>query len=121
MQSGPCLQSSDPAACTGPRDGTALFDFDHVGQPRLRRPGVYSGSAEQTARGARAYRCLYPAHRPGNSPRNRWRVNADNIAAIATAGADTFVAGSAIFRQPDYRAAIQAMRSALADCAVNAQ
>src|SRR5260364_130565 len=48
-------------------------------------------------------------------------VNADNIAAIATAGADTFVAGSAIFRQPDYRAAIQAMRSALADCAVNAQ
>src|SRR5260364_363758 len=32
-----------------------------------------SGSAEQTARGARAYRCLYPAHRPGNSPRNRWR------------------------------------------------
>src|SRR5260364_477812 len=36
-------------------------------------------------------------------------VNADNIAAIATAGADTFVAGSAIFRQPDYRAAIQAM------------
>src|SRR5260364_319513 len=73
MQSGPCLQSSDPAACTGPRDGTACFDFDHVGQPRLRRPGVYSGSAEQTARGARAYRCLYPAHRPGNSPRNRWR------------------------------------------------
>src|SRR5260364_72172 len=73
MQSGPCLQSSDPAACTGPRDGTACFDFDHVGQPRLRRPGVYSGSAEQTARGARAYRCLCPAHRPGNSPRNRWR------------------------------------------------
>src|SRR5260363_315423 len=24
-------------------------------------------------RAARAYRCLYPAHRPGNSPRNRWR------------------------------------------------
>ncbi len=40
-------------------------------------------------------------------------VNADNIAAIAMAGADTFVAGSAIFKQPDYRAAIQAMRCAL--------
>jgi len=41
-------------------------------------------------------------------------VKADNIAAIAAAGADTFVAGSAIFGAPDYKAAIAAMRSALA-------
>jgi ribulose-phosphate 3-epimerase len=41
-------------------------------------------------------------------------VKADNIAAIAAAGADTFVAGSAIFGAPDYKAAITAMRSALA-------
>lgn len=45
-------------------------------------------------------------------------VKADNIAAIATAGADTFVAGSAVFAAPDadggYRAIIQALRTAAA-------
>jgi ribulose-phosphate 3-epimerase len=41
-------------------------------------------------------------------------VNAGNIAAIARAGADTFVAGSAIFGSKDYRAAISQMRDALA-------
>jgi ribulose-phosphate 3-epimerase len=40
-------------------------------------------------------------------------VKADNIAAIATAGADTFVAGSAIFGTPDYKATIARMRAAL--------
>jgi ribulose-phosphate 3-epimerase len=44
-------------------------------------------------------------------------VNADNIAAIAAAGADTFVAGSAIFGTPDYRATIASMRAALATVA----
>src|ERR1700757_593331 len=37
-------------------------------------------------------------------------VKADNIAEIAAAGADTFVAGSAIFGKPDYRAVIDEMR-----------
>jgi ribulose-phosphate 3-epimerase len=41
-------------------------------------------------------------------------VNAGNIASIARAGADTFVAGSAIFGSKDYRATIQRMREALA-------
>jgi ribulose-phosphate 3-epimerase len=41
-------------------------------------------------------------------------VKADNIAAIAEAGADTFVAGSAIFGQGDYRAVIERMRGELA-------
>ena len=41
-------------------------------------------------------------------------VTADNIGAIAAAGADTFVAGSAIFHAPDYRAEIAAMRKAIA-------
>jgi ribulose-phosphate 3-epimerase len=41
-------------------------------------------------------------------------VKVDNIAEIAAAGADTFVAGSAIFGQPDYRAVIAAMREQLA-------
>ena len=41
-------------------------------------------------------------------------VKIDNIAEIAKAGADTFVAGSAIFGQPDYRAVIDAMRTQIA-------
>jgi ribulose-phosphate 3-epimerase len=41
-------------------------------------------------------------------------VKIDNIAAIAAAGADTFVAGSAIFGTSDYAATIQAMREAIA-------
>ena len=41
-------------------------------------------------------------------------VKVDNIAEIAKAGADTFVAGSAIFNQPDYAAVIAAMRTQLA-------
>lgn len=41
-------------------------------------------------------------------------VKGSNIAEIARAGADTFVAGSAIFGQPDYRAVIDHMRSELA-------
>ncbi len=40
-------------------------------------------------------------------------VQPSNIAQIAEAGADTFVAGSAIFGQPDYAVAIQALRTSL--------
>ena len=40
-------------------------------------------------------------------------VTAENIGAIAAAGADTFVAGSAIFHAKDYRAEIAAMRAAI--------
>ena len=41
-------------------------------------------------------------------------VGPDYIAAIAAAGADTFVAGSAIFGKPDRAAAVAALRGALA-------
>ena len=41
-------------------------------------------------------------------------VKVDNIAEIAAAGADTFVAGSAIYNQPDYKAVIDQMRAQLA-------
>jgi ribulose-phosphate 3-epimerase len=41
-------------------------------------------------------------------------IKIDNIAAAAKAGADTFVAGSAIFGKPDYKAVIDAMRAELA-------
>ena len=40
-------------------------------------------------------------------------IKVDNIRRAADAGADTFVAGSAIFGQPDYRAVITQMRSRL--------
>jgi ribulose-phosphate 3-epimerase len=40
-------------------------------------------------------------------------IKADNIRRVADAGADTFVAGSAIFGKPDYRAVIDQMRKAL--------
>ena len=40
-------------------------------------------------------------------------VNTDNIREIAEAGADTFVAGSAIFKTPDYKTTIDAMRAEL--------
>ena len=41
-------------------------------------------------------------------------VKADNIGQIAAAGADTFVAGSAIFNAPDYADVIAKMRAAVA-------
>ena len=41
-------------------------------------------------------------------------VKADNIRLIREAGADTFVAGSAIFGKPDYAAVIREMRSQIA-------
>jgi len=42
-------------------------------------------------------------------------IKADNIARVAAAGADTFVAGSAIFGAPDYAQVITAMRAQLMD------
>ncbi|TFL14972.1 ribulose-phosphate 3-epimerase [Pusillimonas caeni] len=44
-------------------------------------------------------------------------VKVENIAEIRAAGADTFVAGSAIFGKPDYKAVIDAMRAELARAA----
>jgi len=40
-------------------------------------------------------------------------IKPDNIARVAASGADTFVAGSAIFGKPDYKAVVDAMRAAL--------
>ena len=45
-------------------------------------------------------------------------VKVDNVAQIARAGADTFVAGSAIFGSADYAGTIKAMREAIAGAAV---
>ena len=46
-------------------------------------------------------------------------IKVDNIGRVASAGADTFVAGSAIFTQPDYAAVISAMRAELAGAVSN--
>jgi ribulose-phosphate 3-epimerase len=40
-------------------------------------------------------------------------IKVDNIRRVADAGADTFVAGSAIFGKPDYRAVMDSMRQEL--------
>ena len=42
-------------------------------------------------------------------------IKIENIAQVAQAGADTFVAGSAVFGKPDYKAVIDAMRRELAN------
>jgi ribulose-phosphate 3-epimerase len=44
-------------------------------------------------------------------------IKAENIRSVADAGADTFVAGSAIFSKPDYKAVINAMRVELSRAA----
>ncbi len=66
----------------------------------------------------RAARAVIDAYRDRTGREIRLEVDGgvkvDNIAAIAAAGADTFVAGSAIFGQSDYRAVIAKMRAELA-------
>ena len=63
-------------------------------------------------------RKLIEAHRHATGRDIRLEVDGgiktDNIRVAADAGADTFVAGSAIFGQPDYKAVIDAMRARLA-------
>jgi ribulose-phosphate 3-epimerase len=67
-------------------------------------------------REARAIIDAYVAQHPGREIRLEidGGVKADNIGAVAAAGADTFVAGSAIFGARDYAATIRAMREAIA-------
>ena len=62
----------------------------------------------------RRVRALLDTHDPGIRLEVDGGIKVDNISAAAQAGADTFVAGSAIFGAPDYAAAITAMRAAIA-------
>lgn len=59
-------------------------------------------------------RQLIDAHAPDCRLEIDGGVKTDNIAGIAAAGADTFVAGSAIFNADDYRRVIDRMRAELA-------
>ena len=74
--------------------------------PGLRRPVVHPARARQAARGARAHRRRQQRTGAPILLEVDGGVKVDNIAAIAAAGADTFVAGSAIFGTPDYAATI---------------
>ena len=56
--------------------------------------------------GGALYSCLFQLEVDGG-------VIVGNIQEIAAAGADTFVAGSAIFSQPDYKEVIDKMRAEL--------
>ncbi len=66
----------------------------------------------------RAARARIDAHAQESGRRIRLEIDGgvkvDNIAEIARAGADAFVAGSAIYGTPDYKATIDAMRAELA-------
>ena len=78
--------------------------------PGLRRPAVHPQRAA-----ARSPRCGGASPPAGATVRVEvdGGIKVDNIAAAAEAGADTFVAGSAIFGSKDYAATIAAMRAAL--------
>jgi ribulose-phosphate 3-epimerase len=62
----------------------------------------------------RAARAIIDARKPGIWLEVDGGIKVDNIGAAARAGADTFVAGSAVFGSADYRATIAAMRAELA-------
>ena len=104
LQGRPGLQPGHVAESSRPRDGQGRPGADHVGESGLRRPVVHSGSAQQAARGARRI----DAYREQTGREIHLEVDGgvkvDNIAEIAGAGADTFVAGSAIFGAKDYKA-----------------
>ena len=100
------VQSGHAAVLARPHARQARSGADHVGQSRVRRPEIHPRRAGQTAR---------VRERIEESGREIWLevdggVKVDNIAEIARAGADTFVAGSAIFGTKDYKATIAAMR-----------
>lgn len=80
-----------------------------VGQPRVRRPGLHSSALDKL----RAIRSKIDALGKPIRLEIDGGVKADNIGAIAAAGADTFVAGSAIFNAPDYAQIIAQMRAAV--------
>jgi ribulose-phosphate 3-epimerase len=79
----------------------------------------FIGSALAKLREARALIDAYTASHPGREIRLEidGGVKVDNIREIAAAGADTFVAGSAIFGAADYAATIAAMRAEIARAA----
>jgi ribulose-phosphate 3-epimerase len=104
------VQSRHPAGISEICDGQGGHGAADVGQSRLRRPEFHQRHPEKTARGPAADRRQRLSDPAGSGRRGQARQHP----AIAEAGADTFVAGSAIFNTPDYRATIAALRAELA-------
>ena len=84
--------------------------------PGFRRPDVHPARARQAARRARAHRRAAQQRTGRSDPARgrRRREGRQHRARSREAGADTFVAGSAIFGTPDYAATIARMRAELA-------
>jgi ribulose-phosphate 3-epimerase len=114
LQGGPRVQPGHAARLADARDRQAGPRAHHVGESGLRRAVVHPARA---GKAARARKLVDMAQQRTGRPimlEVDGGVKVDNIAGIAQAGADTFVAGSAIFGAPDYRATIAQMRAALA-------
>ncbi len=101
--------------------GTPLHYLDHVLEKLdlVLIMSVNPGFGGQTFLPEALNKLRIVRHKIDASGRDIWLevdggVTTGNIAAIAGAGADTLVAGSAIFRTADYKATIAAMRAALA-------
>jgi len=74
---------------------------------------------DSTFKKLKAVRAFIDAHKPSIRLAVDGGVNTTNIASIARAGADTFIAGAAIFGTDDYAAAISKMREALSQISCN--
>ncbi len=115
------IKAAGAKACLALNPGTSLACLDHVEQyldmilVMSVNPGFGGQSfVPHTLEKLRALRARLEAK--GLSPRVQvdGGVGVGNIAEIAAAGADTFVAGSAIFKSGDYAGTIAQMRAALA-------
>jgi ribulose-phosphate 3-epimerase len=105
------LQSGDPAGLPEICDGQDRHGVADDGQSRLWRSEFHQRHVAYKLREAR--RLIDDSGLPIRLEVDGG-VKLDNIRRIAEAGADTFVAGSAIFNTPDYRATLAAMRVELA-------
>jgi len=110
-KAGLVFNPGDTAGRAQVRDGQGRHGPADERQPRFRRAEVHPPNTLDKLREARA---LIDASGREIRLEIDGGVNPKNIREIAAAGADTFVAGSAIFNQPDYKAVIDQMRAELA-------
>ena len=103
-------QPGDAAAGSRRGDRLAGLGAHHVRQPRLWRPSVHRVQLGESGRSPPPHRRIGLGGAPGESTAASRRTTS---AKPPPPGADTFVAGSAIFGSTDYAAAIAAMRHAL--------
>jgi ribulose-phosphate 3-epimerase len=98
-QAGLVFNPADAAGCAGLGDRRHRPDPDHEREPRLWRPELHRQRPAQD----RAARKRIDASGRDIRLEVDGGIKADNIRRVADAGADTFVAGSAIFGKPDYK------------------